>query len=85
MIKRTKKIIAREWLYLFFSFAFAIATIPFIVQWIIPDAESPGGIYHAMLNDPFNKDLFVFLIPYLLLQLIRATVWAVKALNKESI
>lgn len=70
MNSKTKKVIAREWLYLI-----SLIVLGFILA-ILVDISAP---YSS------DSDFYTFvLLPYIILQIIRAIIWAVKTLKSSS-
>lgn len=80
-----KKVIAKEWLILIFSFVFGILTLPAILTLLFTGGlKEIGDFYEALFDEgDFLIAWLVVFSPYCLIQIIRATSWAIKQLKQQ--
>lgn len=87
-MKINKKLIAREWLNLFIGLLAGIIIMPLIDSFIDYTHEYAGALtktYLYIFKDLITLDIKGYadlLIPYILYQLVRLTIWAIKTIKK---
>jgi len=82
-----KKVIAKEWLVLLFSFVLGILIPPAILTLLFTGGFKKLGFFYEAL---FDKDKGDFLIawlivfsPYCVIQIIRGTYWSIKQMKQQ--
>lgn len=80
-----KRIIAKEWIVLIAGFSFGILFFPSILTLLFDGTlKNILHFYEALFdNQNFLIPWLVVLIPYFLIQIIRATIWSVKQLKQK--
>jgi hypothetical protein len=76
-----KKIIAREWLYLLGFVVASLVVLPLPLMLILSPKEEASGFYKALFEGVWITWLIV-ITPYLMFQLVRSVLWALRALRE---
>jgi hypothetical protein len=75
-----KRILAREWLYFVSAIIIGFVLIPFLLSALF-GPPGLGGFYEELVSD-HSWGLWLFgLAPYLLFQLVRSIMWAIKTVR----
>ncbi len=76
-----KKLIAREWLLFICSLVFGFTLFPAFLSIITGGKFS--GFYKELFSDDWPFMVVFAFIPYLLIQIVRSIIWAVKILKQR--
>ena len=76
-----KKIVAQEWLYLLGFVVASLVVLPLPLMLILSPQEGASGFYKALFEGEWIAWLIV-ITPYLMFQLVRSVLWALRALRE---
>ncbi len=79
---RKSRIVAREWLYLLASMFVGWVILPLVIVSVMFQSNNTWSKYKDYLEGLFRGEggfWFIALAPYVALQLVRSTIWSVKA------
>jgi hypothetical protein len=76
-----KKIVAREWLYLLGFVVASLVVLPLPLMLILGPQKGTSGFYKALFEGVWIAWLIV-ITPYLIFQLVRSVLWALRALRE---
>ena len=78
-----KKIVAREWLYFLGFVVASLVVLPLPVMLILNPQQGASGFYMALFEGREWRIAWLIVIaPYLVFQLVRSVLWALRALRE---